>query len=118
MKLPKVHFQIIEDEVSNGIEGANFGRIMSAAAALKRFKEENRGTSILASSDDCVVEVRGTLRFVHKGEFFGEVVSRNGDQIFVKDLGKRKYQKMIAEFVENDVEVSEIPQGLTLAVTL
>jgi len=91
---------------------------MSASAALKRYREENRGVSISASSEDCAVEVSGNIRFIHKGDFFGEVLSRNGNQIFVKSLGKRKFQALVAEISETEIEISEIPEEVSLAVAL
>ena len=118
MKLPAVHFSIISSEISKGIEEADFGKIMSASAALKRFAEENRGVSIEASVKDCLVEISDEPTFVHKGDFFGKILSTNENQIFVKEIGKRAFNKAVSEVEKELVTISEIPSDITLAVTI
>ena len=118
MKLPAVHFAIIDAEVSKGIDNADFGKIMSASAALKRFSEENRGLSIEASETDCLVEISNKAMFVHKGDFFGKILSTNETQIFVKEIGKRAFNKAVSDFEKELVTISEIPSDITLAVTI
>jgi hypothetical protein len=118
MKTPETHFSIIQSEIAKGLENADFSRIMAASAALKRYREENRGISIKFAEDDCIVDVSGISMFLHKGDFYGKIVEINESSYMVEALGKRETMKKISELPQEELEIREIPQEMTVSVRL
>lgn len=121
MKLPAVHFAIIAERVKIGLDkmvAADFGAIMSAAAALKRFAEENRGVGIELATKDSILQVGNSPKFIHRGDFFGKILSANGNNILIENLGKRNTMKLVAEENQENCKVVAIPGNAQISMAV
>jgi hypothetical protein len=120
---PETHFQRITEQIGKGMDSADYKLVMSSAAALKRYKEENRGMGVQLALASGILCLGGIPTWIHKAgsttkdSFYGRILEVDGHKITAKDLGKRETMKQISEQDQSACTITDLPTSAAVLVS-